>query len=159
MWMRRGTWVLALTTSACVAATFGACDNNSGATDGGSDVSTDSPGAGDAADGGTVDALLSDAADATAYSYSVLDDTSKWTPFDTALLSDAGGGGFWGTAFDGRYVYFVPLENGPNMLSNVTRYDTQANFASMTSWSTFDRTAVNAGAKGFAGAALDGRYL
>ena len=79
---------------------------------------------------------------------------SLWSTFDVSTAVDAGGNYFIGATFDGRYVYFVPYNNGL-----VTRYDTQANFATGTSWSTFDMRTVNAGATDFEGAAFDGRYV
>ena len=66
--------------------------------------------------------------------------------------------GFFGTVFDGRYVYLVPGNNGtPNGF--VTRYDTTAAFGSTTSWQTFDVASTNSGAVGFAGGGFDGRYV
>jgi hypothetical protein len=81
----------------------------------------------------------------------------SWSAFDLAGVN-AGAKGFVGGAFDGRYIYYVPSNNGaPSGL--VTRYDTQAPFALAASWTTFNTTTVNAAAKGFSGAAFDGRYL
>ena len=65
---------------------------------------------------------------------------------------------FFGAAFDGRFIYFVP--NGYVPIDGVVvRYDTTLAFATKSSWSAFDATTVNAAAKGFAGAAFDGRYV
>jgi hypothetical protein len=82
---------------------------------------------------------------------------SSWSTFDTATVN-ASATGFSGAAFDGRYVYFAPNYNGV-IDGVIARYDTQATFASSTSWSTFDITSVDANAKGFPGAVFDGRYL
>src|SRR5439155_1209450 len=41
----------------------------------------------------------------------------------------------------------------------VARYDTQGVFTAAGAWSTFDVSTVNAGAKGFIGAAFDGRFV
>jgi len=61
---------------------------------------------------------------------------SSWSAFDTATVSPAARG-FFGGAFDGRYVYFVPhWDGGADGL--VTRYDTQAPFVAGSSWSMFD---------------------
>jgi hypothetical protein len=75
-------------------------------------------------------------------------------------LSDVNPGakGFVGAVFDGRYVYLVPTNNG-TIDGLVPRYDTRAGFNTVASWSTFDVTTVHPNAKGFAGAAFDGRYI
>jgi hypothetical protein len=83
---------------------------------------------------------------------------ASWSTFDLgSVIPNARG--FFGGAFDGRYVYLVPLEKDGGYDGVVTRYDTQAPFANAASWSTFDTTSVNSNAKGFAGAAFDGRYV
>ena len=81
----------------------------------------------------------------------------SWTTFDVSTVN-AGAKGFFSAAFDGRYVYLVPYNNGAYH-GIVTRYDTQAAFGTSGSWTTFDVSTVNAGAKGFNGAAFDGRYV
>jgi hypothetical protein len=80
---------------------------------------------------------------------------ASWSTFDmTPLLGDAGAGGFWGTGFDGRFVYYVPNANG-----RVVRYDTLSPFGAACAWSAFDVSTINASAKDFAGAVYDGRWL
>jgi hypothetical protein len=81
----------------------------------------------------------------------------SWTTFDTATL-DANATGFAGSAFDGRYVYLVPDNNGSSH-GIVTRYDTQASFSTAGAWATFDTTTVNASAFGFIHGVFDGRYV
>ena len=81
---------------------------------------------------------------------------ASWSTFDITTVN-AAATVFEGAAFDGRYVYFVP--NGGGLNSQVTRYDTLASFTTSTSWATFDTTTLSVGAKGFSGAAFDGRYL
>jgi hypothetical protein len=90
--------------------------------------------------------------------------TASWMTLDTTTLGAALSGfalsGFGGGAFDGRYVYLVPHNNGsPDGL--VARLDTTAlDFKSGSSWSTFDMmTSVDTNAKDFTGAIFDGRYL
>ena len=81
----------------------------------------------------------------------------SWSIFDTVLVNpDARG--FIGSAFDGRYLYLVPYNNGVTH-GHVTRFDTKASFATASSWSVFDTTSVNTAAKGFAGTSFDGRFL
>ncbi len=126
----------------------------------GGDGATDGPTAQDAgADG----AAVADGAGADAGTiYSALDDMSKWSTFDTTTVN-AGAWLFAGAAFDGRYVYFAPYgySTSPDGTDGiVTQYDTQgAAFDASSSWSTFNVTAVNAGASGFAGAAFDEHYV
>jgi hypothetical protein len=84
---------------------------------------------------------------------------ASWSTFDTSTVN-AGAQGFQGAAFDGRYVYLVPNATAPAAFDGlVTRYDVHTAFGDAASWSTFDVTTVNAGAKGFRGATFDGRYL
>lgn len=95
--------------------------------------------------------------DATATVYHDLTDPAWWSTFDTTTVAVTASG-FVGAAFDGRYVYFVPYNNG-TYDGVVTRYDTQAAFTAGASWSTFDTATVQLNATGFAGATFDGRYL
>jgi hypothetical protein len=85
--------------------------------------------------------------------------SSSWATFDVSTVNP-GAKGFAGAAFDGRYLYLVPSNNVPSVADGiVARYDTTAAFASSSSWATFDVSTVNPSAKGFLGAAFDGRYL
>ena len=88
--------------------------------------------------------------------YHDISDPSFWTYFDVSTVNP-GAGGFWGATFDGRYAYFVPFADGPYD-GVMARFDTQAPFTAVSSWSTFDTATVTPAAKGFAGAAFDGRY-
>ena len=81
----------------------------------------------------------------------------SWSTFDTTTVN-ASAKGFSSAAFDGRYVYFVPLQNGAHD-GVLARYDTTAAFGAGASWSTFDTTTVDQHAEFFWGAAFDGRYL
>jgi hypothetical protein len=83
----------------------------------------------------------------------------SWSTFDTTALSAAGPRGFNGAAFDGRYLYLVPFNDGVSFDGLVARYDTRSPFAAASSWSTFDAGHLTPSAVGFAGAAFDGRYL
>ena len=83
-----------------------------------------------------------------------LDTVSSWSQFDlTTNLSisndDATG------AFDGRFVYVVPVSNG-----NLVRYDTTGTFGDAAAWSNFMMAALPGDAtSGFGGSAFDGSYL
>jgi hypothetical protein len=84
---------------------------------------------------------------------------AAWSSFDTSLLSGSAGG-FFGGAFDGRYVYFVPGEDEDNNPQGLlVRYDTQAKFQAPASWSTFDTRTLNSSTEGFWGAVFDGLDL
>jgi hypothetical protein len=84
---------------------------------------------------------------------------SSWQSFN-ALSINTGAGGFAGTAFDGRYIYFVPNYNGTTASGIMARYDTMgAGFGVGASWAVFDTGSVNASAKGFNGAGFDGQNL
>jgi hypothetical protein len=73
-----------------------------------------------------------------------------------------GASGFYGGAFDGRFVYFAPYYNDVNSGFDgvLARYDSYlGNFLSASSWGTFDVTTVHARARGFQGSLFDGRYV
>lgn len=59
---------------------------------------------------------------------------------------------FDGGAFDGRYIYFVPIET-----NTVVRYDTRAPFESPQAWQAFDGKGVGVGVN--VGLVFDGRYM
>lgn len=82
---------------------------------------------------------------------------SSYSVYDTTAVN-ANSKGFIGAVFDGRYIYFVPNNNGA-YFGQVTRYDTTGSFTSVGSYSVFDITTVNANAKGFYNAVFDGRYV
>lgn len=79
------------------------------------------------------------------------DSPDSYQVFDTTVLG-AEAVCFDGGAFDGRYVYFVPLLHGV-----VVRYDTQGRFDSADSWEAFDARPVGLGMN--VGAVFDGRWL
>ena len=84
-------------------------------------------------------------------------DAASWSVFDVTTVN-AGAAGFNGSAFDGRYVYFVPGNNGmPDGI--LARYDSTAPFTSASAWQTTDFSAQLPGAMGFGGAVFDGRFL
>jgi len=83
---------------------------------------------------------------------------SSWVTVNVTTTVNSAAKGFFGGAFDGRYVYFVPNFSG-TFDGVIARYDTQLAFQSAGSWNTFDVANVNANATGFIGAVFDGRYL
>jgi hypothetical protein len=84
---------------------------------------------------------------------------SSWEAYDPQAPS--GGGGYAEAAFDGRYVYFAPHDNGVISMSEVLRFDTTQPFSNPGSWQTFDPAlnGVGTSPKGYWGALFDGRYV
>jgi len=58
-------------------------------------------------DGGTTGSDGAEGGDAAPPTYGNVADASLWQAFDLSTVS-ADANGFWGAAFDGRYLYFVP---------------------------------------------------
>lgn len=89
-------------------------------------------------------------------------DVSSWAAYDPG---DHGVGtdpdGYCGAAFDGRYVYFAPLDDEMVPHGEVLRHDTLGAFDAATSWEAFDPGANGVGTDpdGYAGAVFDGRYV
>jgi hypothetical protein len=91
-----------------------------------------------------------------------LSDASAWSSIN---VTDCNGAadltvpGYLGGAFDGRYMYFAPTNDGNGASGKAMRYDTQATFTDAGAWSWFDMTTVTANAKGFEGIVFDGSYV
>ena len=89
-------------------------------------------------------------------------DTSAWATFDAG---EHGVGtdpdGYYGAVFDGRYVYFVPYNNGSGQHGEVLRYDTNGEFEDVVAWEAFDpgSNGVGTDPDGYVGGAFDGRYI
>ena len=81
-------------------------------------------------------------------------DPASYTSFDVSEISDQAKGCYDGAAFDGRYMYFVPLESGITL-----RFDTTKDFHNPECWETFDGAPVGMNGVQFVGATFDGRYL
>lgn len=68
--------------------------------------------------------------------------------------------GFYGSAYDGRHVYFVPFHDGSEFHGRALRYDTTGDFDSPSNWQAYD--AGQSGGMttvGYKGATFDGRYV
>ncbi len=97
---------------------------------------------------------------------------SSWEVFDLADV-DVNAQGFQGGGYDGRYVYFAPLQNPTQgHHGNVARFDTQQSFTTATSWNVFNLETLDSGIVpsqqdaaasiervGYVGTGFDGRYL
>ena len=79
-------------------------------------------------------------------------DPSSYRILDVSTVSDSQTGNYDGAAFDGRYVYFVPLTSGV-----VLQYNTKGDYEDRKSWRTYDAKPL--GMKMNVGAMFDGRYL
>lgn len=79
-------------------------------------------------------------------------DPASWRSFDLRAVGGSEAAGFDGGAFDGRYLYLVPLSNGV-----VLRHDTRGDFADRGSWETYDARQAQMG--GCIGTVFDGRYV
>jgi hypothetical protein len=101
---------------------------------------------------------------------------TSWSKFDTTKLFDTADAGipdpeagpgfdagpptyeFYGSVFDGRYVYLLP--GGFGLPSVAVRYDTTEAFPTMSSWESYDLSKLAGGqAYGFGGGAFDGTYV
>jgi len=107
-------------------------------------------------------AVVGSAIVGTATTNGQFDDVSHWEVFDPgehAVGIDPDG--YWGTVFDGRYVYFVPGNRNGVFHGEVMRYDTEADFQTPASWMTFDPSINDVGVNpiGYMGGAFDGRHV
>jgi len=91
----------------------------------------------------------------------VFDHVSSWAAFDPGANGvGVRNDGYFGGAFDGRYIYFSPLRDAAGFYGEIMRLDTTGDFESVSSWITFDAGAYGVGRKyGYAGAIFDGRYM
>ncbi|MBI2192480.1 MAG: LamG domain-containing protein [Planctomycetes bacterium] len=87
--------------------------------------------------------------------YDTLADFKSRTSYETFYVDGIGGldaGCFDGGAFDGRFIYFVPLERPV-----VVRFDTRGGFFDRACWQAFDAGRVGLGM--CVGSVFDGRFL
>ncbi len=76
-------------------------------------------------------------------------DPASWRVFDASAATGQALGCFDGAAFDGRYIYFAPLNAG-----RALRHDTRGDFGDPASWQSFE-----AGLQMCVGIVFDGTYL
>jgi hypothetical protein len=87
---------------------------------------------------------------------------NSWSTFDFGTYGiGENPEGYRGAVFDGKYLYFVPYQNGEGRHGEVLRYDTTSNFQSPDSWTTFNPGASGLGSNfnGYQGGIFDGRYV
>ena len=83
----------------------------------------------------------------------------NWEAFNAGNIGGLNTKGYFGAAFDGRYVYYVPCRMA-NFHGTALRYDTQGDFKNAASWESFDASGTDSlDMVGFAGAVFDGRYI
>ena len=82
-------------------------------------------------------------------------DPRAWEAYDASYTDGLHTSGFYGGAFDGRYVYFNPRDDGTVHHSRLLRYDTQADFKDPGAWAAHDAQLPHSGQ----GLAFDGQYL
>jgi antitoxin component YwqK of YwqJK toxin-antitoxin module len=83
--------------------------------------------------------------------------SGSWSTFDVSTVN-AAAKGFGGGAFDGKYLYLVPYNNGAYD-GVIARYDTTATFGDSNAWAAFDLSTVDPNARGYIRSVFDGRYL
>ncbi|MBS0625611.1 MAG: hypothetical protein JSS32_06140 [Verrucomicrobia bacterium] len=86
---------------------------------------------------------------------------SSFSNFDSGVLLNSQSRGFIGAVYDGRYVYYVPNNNGVGITlsGQITRYDTTAAFSNSNSYAIYDTRSLNSQSCGFWGGVFDGRYV
>ena len=82
-------------------------------------------------------------------------DPAAWEAYDASYTDGLHSAGFYGGAFDGRYVYFNPRDAGKTHHSRLLRYDTRGSFKDSSSWEAHDAEFPHSGQ----GLAFDGQYL
>ena len=83
------------------------------------------------------------------------DDPSSYTAFDVEHVTHLRTVNYYGAAFDGRYVYFSPQDEGHQYHSRVLRYDTRSGFKDRASWQSYDMGMIHS----HQGIAFDGRFV
>jgi hypothetical protein len=79
--------------------------------------------------------------------------------FDLATIN-ASYVGYAGAIFDGTHIYLAPYTTAASTFSGtIIRYDTRLSFTSAASYSAFDLTTINIGAKGYYNLAFDGSNI
>ncbi len=78
-----------------------------------------------------------------------------YSAYDAGDTDGLGTRGFYGAVYDGRYIYFIPRDDGHVHHSRFLRYDTKGDFKDSQSWAAHDADHPHS----FQGAAFDGRYI
>ncbi len=86
---------------------------------------------------------------------------ASWDAYDAGSTGSLTTKGYYGGAFDGRYVYYAPFHDGTDFHARALRYDTQGGFATAGSWDSYDAGSTSSlNTVGYKGAVYDGsRYI
>tara|TARA_Y100001978_G_scaffold82493_1_gene73895 strand:- start:6008 stop:7732 length:1725 start_codon:yes stop_codon:yes gene_type:complete len=82
-------------------------------------------------------------------------DPDSWAAYDAGHTDGMRTVGFYGGAFDGRYIYFNPRDDGHGHHTRLLRYDTYGDFKDPDSWAAHDAEFPHSGQ----GLAFDGRHI
>jgi len=91
--------------------------------------------------------------------FTALNQPGAFTAFAATNVNGLNTTGYGGAVFDGRYIYFAPFQSG-GYHGRVLRYDTQAGFTNIASWTAYDAGNVNGlTTRGYEGGVFDGRFV
>ncbi len=82
-------------------------------------------------------------------------DPTSYTAYDVEQVTGLRTVNYYGTAFDGRHLFFSPQDEGHQYHSRMLRYDTCKPFKDAASWEAFDLGMIHS----HQGIAFDGRYI
>ncbi|MFA7238805.1 MAG: hypothetical protein WC091_01730 [Sulfuricellaceae bacterium] len=86
-------------------------------------------------------------------------ESASWAVFDTTAIHP-NSRGFVSGCFDGRHIYLAPYQlDHVTTHGQVTRYDTQGDFADPGAWQVFDTAKVHPDSRGFHSAVCEGDYV
>ncbi len=89
--------------------------------------------------------------------HNLFDDPASYAAYDAGETDGLRTAGFYGAIFDGRYIHFIPRDDGVAHHSRFLRFDTEGEFKDPDRWSVFNGTTVGLGP--CVGAVFDGRFL
>jgi hypothetical protein len=84
---------------------------------------------------------------------------ASWTVYDITNAGGSSARGYYGAAFDGTYVYYVPYANPTTFHGLAIRYNTTLPYTDNGSWSVYDASSTGMVTVGYKGAVFDGRYV
>jgi len=91
--------------------------------------------------------------------YSTIGSVASWEAYDAGYVDSLTTKGFSGAVYDGRFIYFVPYNNGAYN-GIILRYDTTKPFKAAGSWEAYDFGSLAGGAaKGYSGGEIVDGFL
>jgi len=82
-------------------------------------------------------------------------DPQSFAAYDAASTAGIDTKSYYGAAFDGKYIYFIPRHDGKVFHTRVLRYNTHMDFKNAESWDAYDVGIAHS----HHAAVFDGRYL